>query len=82
MAFIDDMGERDLSLLQALDGRVVIYSPSSASPRAISAMLQEFTEMTGGAYVTSISYSASFDGLVEASFSFQGNGPLLQQTVT
>lgn len=48
MAFIDDMQERDLALLQALDGREVIYTPVDSMPRTISGMLQAFTEMTGG----------------------------------
>jgi predicted secreted protein len=37
---------------------------------------------SGDAIITSISYSASFDGLVEASFSFTGTGALSEQTVT
>lgn len=37
---------------------------------------------SGTATVTSISRSASVDGLVEASFSFQGNGALTQSTVS
>lgn len=36
---------------------------------------------SGDAIVTSISYSASFDGLVEVTFSFTGNGALSEQTV-
>lgn len=36
---------------------------------------------SGDAIVTSISYSASFDGLVEVTFSFTGNGALTEQTV-
>lgn len=45
MAFIDDMQERDLALLQALDGREVTYRPLVGVPRVISGMLQEFTEL-------------------------------------
>jgi predicted secreted protein len=37
---------------------------------------------SGDAIITSVSYSASFDGLVEASFSFTGTGALSTQTVT
>lgn len=48
MPFIEDMQERDLALLQALDGREVTYTPDGGSPRIVSGMLQEFTEMTGG----------------------------------
>jgi len=48
MAFIDDMQERDLALLQALDGREVTYTPDGGVPRVISGMLQAFTELTGG----------------------------------
>ena len=48
MAFIDDMQERDLSLLQALDGREVTYRPLVGVPRIISGMLQEFSELTTG----------------------------------
>ena len=36
---------------------------------------------SGDAIITSISYNASFDGLVEASFSFTGTGALSDQTV-
>lgn len=36
---------------------------------------------TGSAIVTSISRSASFDGMIEASFSVTGNGALTQSTV-
>jgi predicted secreted protein len=36
---------------------------------------------SGDAIITSISYSASFDGLVEVTFSFTGNGALSEQTV-
>ena len=48
MTFTHDMQERDLSLLQTLDGREVTYTPSMGVPRVISGMLQEFTELTGG----------------------------------
>jgi hypothetical protein len=48
MTFINDMQERDLSLLQTLDGREGTYTPSMGVPRVISGMLQEFTELTGG----------------------------------
>lgn len=48
MAFIEDMQERDLALLQALDGREVTYTPAGGMPRTVSGMLQEFTELTGG----------------------------------
>lgn len=40
------------------------------------------TYWSGDAIVTSISYSASFDGLVEVTFSFTGNGALTEQTVS
>ena len=39
------------------------------------------TYWSGDAIITSISYNASFDGLVEASFSFTGNGALIESTV-
>ncbi len=39
------------------------------------------TYWTGDAIITSISYSASFDGIVEASFSFTGTGALTESTV-
>jgi hypothetical protein len=38
-------------------------------------------EWTGTATITSVSKSASFDGFVEASFSAQGNGALVEGTV-
>jgi hypothetical protein len=31
-----------------LDGREVTYTPDGGSPRIVSGMLQEFTELTGG----------------------------------
>ena len=48
MAFIEDMQERDLALLQALDGREVTYRPQVGVPRVISGMLQAYSELTGG----------------------------------
>ena len=39
------------------------------------------TYWSGDAIITSISYSASFDGIVEASFSFTGTGALTESTV-
>jgi predicted secreted protein len=39
------------------------------------------TYYTGSAIVTGVSRSASFDGLVEASISVQGNGALTSTTV-
>lgn len=40
------------------------------------------TFYTGTATVTGISRSGSYDGIVEASFSFQGNGALTEDTVS
>lgn len=40
------------------------------------------TYWSGQAIVTSISYSGSFDGIVEATFSFTGTGALATQTVS
>ena len=48
MSFIEDMQERDLALLQALDGREVVYTPQVGVPRLLSGMLQAFSELTGG----------------------------------
>ena len=39
------------------------------------------TYWTGSAIITSVSKSASFDGLIEASFSATGNGSLTEDTV-
>jgi len=39
------------------------------------------TYWTGTAIITSVSKSASFDGLIEASFSATGNGALTEDTV-
>jgi predicted secreted protein len=39
------------------------------------------TYWSGDVIITSISYNASFDGLVEASFSFTGTGALTESTV-
>jgi hypothetical protein len=40
------------------------------------------TYWTGSAIITSVSKSASFDGLIEASFSATGNGALTESTVS
>ncbi len=40
------------------------------------------TYWSGDAIITSISYSASFDGIVEATFSFTGTGALTESTVS
>lgn len=40
------------------------------------------TYWSGAAIITSVSKSASFDGLVEASFSATGNGALTEDTVS
>ncbi len=40
------------------------------------------TFWTGDAIVTSIAYSGSFDGIVEATFSFTGRGALDEDTVS
>jgi Phage major tail protein 2. len=40
------------------------------------------TYWSGDAIITSISYNAAFDGIVEASFSFTGTGALTESTVT
>ena len=40
------------------------------------------TYWTGDSIVTSIAYSGSFDGIVEATFSFTGTGALDEETVT
>ena len=42
------MQERDLTLLQTLDGRDIIYTHRGSMPRVISGMLQEFTELVDG----------------------------------
>lgn len=39
------------------------------------------TYFTGSAIVTGITRQASLDGMVEASFEFQGNGPLSTETM-
>jgi len=39
------------------------------------------TYFTGSALVTSVSRSGSLDGMVEATFSFEGNGDLTESTV-
>ena len=39
------MQERDLALLQRLDGRLIIYTPDGGTPRNIIGMLQEYTEI-------------------------------------
>ena len=51
MSFIDDMQERDLSLLQTLDGRVISYTPNGGIARTIFGMLQEFTQLVDGGSV-------------------------------
>ena len=48
MPFIETMQERDLALLQTLDGRVITYYTQSGSPRIVPGMLQAFSELSGG----------------------------------
>jgi hypothetical protein len=47
MPFIEDMQGRDLTLLQTLDGRAVIYTPQGGSAIVISGMLQAMSEISG-----------------------------------
>jgi glutamate dehydrogenase/leucine dehydrogenase len=55
MPFINDMHSHHLSIFEMLDGREVIYAPDGGSPRALSAMLQEYSEIYGGESVDIIS---------------------------
>ncbi len=48
MPFIEDMQERDLALLQVLDGREVVYTPLVGAPRLLFGMLQAYSELVGG----------------------------------
>jgi hypothetical protein len=48
MPFIDDMTERDLAILQALDGREVTFIPDGGASRIISGMLQALSELVPG----------------------------------
>ena len=48
MPFIDDMAERDLAILQALDGREVTFIPDGGASRIISGMLQALSELVPG----------------------------------
>lgn len=48
MPFIDDMQERDLALLQTLDGRDIIYTHRGSMPRVITGMFQSFSELADG----------------------------------
>lgn len=48
MGFIDDMADHHLSILEALDGREVTYTPEGESPRTISGLFQAYSELTGG----------------------------------
>ncbi len=55
MSFIKNMMEHDLSLLQALDGQYILYTPKIGSPRVIDGMLQEHTQMIPGGNVEIVS---------------------------
>lgn len=48
MSFLEDMHLHHESILDTLDGRLITYTPYGSAPRAISGMLQEFTEMIHG----------------------------------
>jgi hypothetical protein len=48
MPFIDDMHSHHLTLLNALDGREVTYTPTGGTPRVLSGMLQAFSELSSG----------------------------------
>ena len=57
MTFIEDMDNHHISLMEALDGREVTYTPQGGSPRTINAMLQEFSELTAGETVDIVTTS-------------------------
>ncbi len=48
MTFLDDMNAHYLSIVQALDGREIIYSPQNGDSRSIDAMFQAYSEMIDG----------------------------------
>jgi hypothetical protein len=48
MSFISDMENRDLAILQALDGREVTYIANDKEPRTISGLFQQFSETKQG----------------------------------
>jgi hypothetical protein len=48
MPFIDDMHGHHLTLLNALDGREVTYTPTGGAPRVLSGMLQAYSELASG----------------------------------
>lgn len=45
---MDDMHGHHLTILNALDGREVTYTPDGGTPRVLSAMLQAFSELVNG----------------------------------
>lgn len=47
MPFLNDMHGHHLSLLQALDGREIFYTPAGGATRAITGMFQAYSELVG-----------------------------------
>jgi predicted secreted protein len=84
------------SVLSAWSGQVVCYwdetdtTGQGALTSGATVALKLYPEgattgdiyYSGNAIVTSIERSASFDGMVEATFAFQGTGTLTQATAT
>lgn len=48
MPFLNDMHGHHLSLLQALDGREMFYTPAGGAIRAITGMFQAYSQLVGG----------------------------------
>ena len=45
---MEDMHAHHLTIMNALDGREVTYTPTGGTPRVLSGMLQAYSELVGG----------------------------------
>jgi hypothetical protein len=55
MTFLENMDTHHQSIMDQLDGRSVIYIPQIGSPKTISGLFQNYTELLGGENIDVIS---------------------------
>jgi len=68
----DDVGQDAITI--GADNVSVIFQPEGNTPGDVT--------LTGTCIITGVSKSSSFDGLVEASITFQGDGAIVEGTVS
>lgn len=55
MTFIDNMDNHQLAILEALDGRTIIYTPQGGLSKQIKGLFQNYTQMLGAENIDIIS---------------------------